>query len=131
MTMTDDRQASCEKRIAQHLASREESLAGLYASLDAEDAQGSDFYDEQREEIDNYALGITMQHSIRVDISTGGPGEWLEIPVERQRSGWEISGAVVFHFVDWFDHAERTVPEDSALYRYAEEIVETMWEDEI
>lgn len=84
-----------------------------------------------------FGLGISQKVLLRYEISTGGPGDWLEIvcneikhtsgpnwaPVEHM-DRLEVE-RVVYHFNDWFDHAERTVAEDSPLWQLAEWVAET------
>lgn len=68
-----------------------------------------------------YPLGVSVKRVLRVDLSTGGPGDWLEI--EQDSDDGEVLD-VSYHFNDWFDHAERRVDTGSALWHYAEWIAE-------
>lgn len=122
MTMTDK---DTRAELVKHRNSREASLAELYRQADADES--IDYRGDERDELDNYALGVSLQHQVRIDISTGGPAEWLIVDVDRANwGGWEIAGAVEFHYADWGTHDYDTVADDSALYRYAEECVEAM-----
>lgn len=66
-----------------------------------------------------FGLGVSERCVIRFDMSTGGPADWLEIIV----NGNTVE-RVVYHFADWFDHAEEDVPEGSELFELAERAVE-------
>jgi hypothetical protein len=63
-----------------------------------------------------YPLGLSVRRVMRVDLSTGGPGDWLEVELGDDNDVEDVT----YHFNDWFDHAERRVREDSALWRAAE-----------
>lgn len=106
---------SCAQRIADRLSSREEDFEKIFDAIDNDqEYEGQDAYDALHE----YALGISNYEVVRIDLSTGGPADWLECIVNRNSLV-----RVDYHFADWFDHAEMLVSEDSALWSYAESIV--------
>lgn len=72
--------------------------------------------DQASERLGEYPLGLSVRRVMRVDLSTGGPGDWLE--AELDDDGEVI--AVDYHFNDWFDHAERRVHQGDALWQAAE-----------
>lgn len=102
----------CSERIAENMLGREKSLSDIF-DLSDEDSDGDTLYE--------YPLGIETFQVIKVHLSFGGPADWIEITL----SDSEIK-YVVYHFADWFDHAEINVGESSPLYRYAEFIVEIL-----
>lgn len=73
-------------------------------------------YEEAAERISELPLGVSVKRVLRIDLSTGGPGDWLEADVDDDGT----VDSVTYHFNDWFDHAERTVDSGSALWRAAE-----------
>jgi hypothetical protein len=109
------RELKCEDRIDNELKDREEYLAGLYAMSD-EDS------DEAREQINEMAYGISTMKVTRVIWSGGGPADHIEI--FHDEAGID---RIEYVYQDWFDGARRPIThEDSAIYRYAEEILEGM-----
>lgn len=60
-------------------------------------------------------LGVSAQTVFRVELSTGGPADWLEIVCTGDTPAYEAGGEpyeierIVYHFADWGDHAERTL----------------------
>jgi hypothetical protein len=63
--------------------------------------------DAAMQRADEYPLGASRMIVHRVELSTGGPGDWLEVFCDADEPH-EIN-RVVYHFNDWFDHAERTL----------------------
>jgi hypothetical protein len=72
------------------------------------------------EELSEYPLAVSMERVVRVDLSTGGPADWLELFYQADESR---PHRIVYHFADWFDHAERTLDGDEF------DAVETAWGD--
>lgn len=133
-----DRNASCEQRIGAHMQSRTDYLAGLFAVMDGKVSTFAEDYPDQPEEMTaedaqermaELGLGSSVYRVLRVDLSTGGPADYLEAKLSEGPHGWEIVSAA-YHFADWFDHAERPIAEDSPLWRYLENIAEIMPSDE-
>lgn len=123
MTTDDHREQTCAQRVHTNLEMRAEQLAELFARAEADDQEMAEAgYDELAE----LPLGITVYEVLRIDLSTGGPGDWLEVKLGRGARRQAEVEAVAYHFADWFDHAEETVAEDSSLWRYAEHIAEMM-----
>jgi hypothetical protein len=106
------RELKCEDKIEAELKDREEYLAGLYAMSD-EDS------DEARENLNEMAYGISTMKITRVIWSGGGPADHIEI--FHDEAGID---RVEYVYQDWYDGARRPVPEGSAIYRYAQEILE-------
>jgi len=63
--------------------------------------------------MDEMPLAVSASTVFRVDLSTGGPADWLEVfcsgNTPRYDDGAESFEVerIVYHFADWFDHAER------------------------
>lgn len=90
-----------------------------YAERVADDAH--EYVTKLRDEenrLDEEFLGVNVAVTItmRVEISTGGPGDYLTAdidPTDREMSN------VRYHFAPWFDHASVSVESGSALYAVA------------
>lgn len=140
-----DRNTTCAERIAEHRNGRLSYIGALVdlataysvADLDAvtEDETTCDVLNElsqgeamTRDELNDAAqtamwelpLGITTQTVHRIDLSMGGPADWLEVFAD---SDGDIT-RVVYHFADWFDHAE--VELQGHDLRVAEEFARTV-----
>lgn len=76
-----------------------------------------------------FGLGLSRKVVLRFEMSTGGPADWLEIVCDEDPK-YSVPGIrlvvdrVVYHYADWFDHAEETVI-DGPLFELAEWIAET------
>ena len=110
---------TCAQRIGDHLRSREQYLTDIYKAIEKDES--IEGYEEASEALYEFALGISSYTTVRIDLSTGGPADWLECLVDRS-AGDLIN--VIYHFSDWFDHAEESVDVDSPLWNYADEMVE-------
>lgn len=86
--------ASCEERIPFRLESRLEDINDLLFRENSGDETASD-------EIFELPLGISEYSVVRIDLSTGGPGDWFECHIDKDGSIQVIE----YHFNDWFDHA--------------------------
>lgn len=76
-----------------------------------------------RERMDEMPLSVSRQVVHRIDLSTGGPADWLEVFMD---SGDESTIArIVYHFADWFDHAETVLDgaDFDAAERFAREVL--------
>lgn len=112
--MNTAKEATCAERIDQALASREEDIRQM-----TEKAEDSEYYGDE-ESIYEYALAISKYTVVKIELSWGGPSDYLECRVD-DRSGLF---SVTYHFQDWFDGAEREVSKDSPLWNYAEMMLE-------
>jgi hypothetical protein len=115
---------STEKRcvdvVKQKMLKRQLTLSEIYDAVEKEqEYEGQDALDY----LYDFALGISRHMIIRIDLSSGGPADWLEIKVYTDDKSHTIE-EVEYHISDWFDHASVLVPVDTPLYRYAEETVE-------
>lgn len=118
MTMTE-RDANCEQRLPGHLSGRLDSFREI---AKREQSNDSDVSEEAYEEHYEYPLAVTVQRVVRVDLSTGGPADWLEAFLG---DDGEIV-RIVYHFADWFDHASTEL--DGPDYDAAEEFLRTFVE---
>lgn len=117
------RDNSCELRIDSHLQSRNDYMLEMLAAID--DGIPFDGYEDAYDAFHEYPLDINTRKVITVQISTGGPGDWLEIHLYDDENSPEIY-RVEYHFNDWFDHASRVLDEKSPMYEYAERVVEML-----
>lgn len=117
-TMANDRQATCEQRIGAVMESREQYIAGLQKIIDGQ-ATSFDDEDQARARLDELPLSVQIERVLRIDLSTGGPADYITAKLSRESYGWAVTSAT-YHYADWFDHAERPIDEGSALWRMAE-----------
>lgn len=110
----ETKQATCAERITEEMKDREEYLQGLY-----DKAEESEYYGDE-ESIYELALSVDTKKMTTVCLSWGGPADYLDI-LWTERDG---IFTVTYRFEDWFDSAERRVEEGSALWQYAEMIIE-------
>lgn len=109
---------TCEDRIGSHMDSREDQIAEIIHRM-------SDGDDDAFNEYNEIVLGISEKMVIRIELSTGGPADWIEVAIDSGPRPLDYQIIYMkYHFADWFDHAEREIEEDSYLWRYAEEIVD-------
>ena len=122
--MSTETDKKCKDLIASHLEGRETDLEVIYDALDNGDdvdIDGDDLYDA----LHQLPLDIELVRSIKILLSTGGPSDWLECLIEGDGFDSYVRG-VQYHYADWYDHAEVTVSRDSVLFRYAQEVCESM-----
>ena len=112
--MMETKQATCAERIAEEMKDREEYLQSLQNRAE-EDENCNDY-----EEIYELALSVDTKKLTTVCLSWGGPADYLDI-LWTEKDG---IFTVTYRFEDWFDSAERKVQEGSALWQYAEMIIE-------
>lgn len=116
----ETKQATCAELIGQELEDRERELARLYAVIDSGD--GMDKEDEAYNEINEMAYGIEIKKIFKVIWSGGGPADWIEITTDENGDIEKVE----YIYQDWYDGARKQVEEDSAVWRYAEGILEMM-----
>ena len=131
------RQPTCEERLPAHREGRLADFRDLVALAcgddPAADTLGADRIEElgieaqldgdaRREDAETrmleYPLGVSAYTTFKVELSTGGPADWLEVVCTGDTPKYEATrddGAyyeverIVYHFADWFDHAEDTL----------------------
>lgn len=116
--MNATREATCSERIAAAMASEEENLKEIYEAIDSNDGT-MEAHEEAYESLHEYALGITTRKETVITLSWGGPASYLEVT----HDGSDIY-SVTYRFSDWFDTATQELEEGSALYRYAQEMID-------
>ena len=140
------KQPTCEERIAAHRESRLDDFRALIAlgnnpyepnesdletlrtdfgyDVEADDAEG--IQEKAYQAISELPLGVSRWEVINILLSTGGPGDWLEVKLYPRDSAGErpeIEG-ISYHFNDWFDHAEENLTGDDL--KTAESFVEAL-----
>lgn len=103
-------EAKCANRIRQAMADREADAKTYLEDPTADEAQ-------------DFALSIETDKLTTVCLSWGGPSDYLEILWFGNDFNWEIK-RVTYRFSDWFDTATEAVEEGSALWQYAEHVIE-------
>ena len=71
-----------------------------------------------RENIDNYLLGTTKYITVRLELSWGGPGDFILLQIDKETKE-AMQGT--YHYQDWFDGAVRT------LNRHELEVLEALY----
>lgn len=97
-------------------------LGSVVDVFDAWWDEAKDFLQDERDitqQMLEMPLALSTRISMRVELSTGGPGDWLEVGLDVDGYNRDVE-FVNYHFNDWFDHAERPVSEDSPLWAAAE-----------
>lgn len=113
----NETQLKCADLIAEKLREREEEVRSLQ-----ERANESEYYGDE-EEIYDFALSVQTDKLTTVCLSWGGPADYLEILWHGHSLAWEIK-RVTYRYSDWFDTATMDVEEGSALWQYAQFIIE-------
>jgi len=110
---------TCEDRVAGHLASRIRDLEQMQEALgeDGGVIEGEEVTsDEVLDMIEDYALAVDLRSTLIVTISTGGPGDQLEIEVINDGHGWELADtSAIYRFLDWGDGATRRTNDDAVM----------------
>lgn len=127
--MATENNNTCEARISAHLTSRIETFAALIKAAQGAaveemadwelaevtgytDTDRADYADEPyklqeeaQERIYDLPLAVTHSRMVRIDLSTGGPGDWLEAQIDEDGDITRIT----YWFNDWFDAAHRVL----------------------
>lgn len=145
------KQPTCAERIGEHMEGRLTDFRAIAELQDHDrdddmflptralemlgeyDAAASESHAEAAAEIlSSYPLGVTRYTTFRVDLSTGGPADWLEVVCRHDGSliaqlddGPHEVTRIVYHFSDWGDHAERQLDgaDFDAAERFARSVV--------
>ena len=119
--MTDQ---TCAERITDHMQSRADSAAELYAIIDSDTPAEIDGYETDAEQaqdrLNEWPLSVEVLRHVKILFGFGGPADWLDAELD---SEGDIR-TLYYHFADWFDHASTPVERDSPLWRYAESVAE-------
>lgn len=100
---------SLDEESAEELAERNTEDAALWIKKLRDEENKLD------EQVLGFAIKVTV--AVRVDLSTGGPGDWID--GEYDPSDGSLSD-VEYHFAPWFDHASVALNSASPLYRLLE-----------
>ena len=92
---------SCRERISGEWESRKQEMKRADKAL----AKGDQ---TELEELQDQVLSISKTTKFRIDLSWGGPQDFIEVEVDD--SGEIIGGS--YHFLDWFDGAEIELSEE-------------------
>ena len=111
------KEQTCSERIGAELEDREKQLAELFTKTESEDQEEAD---SAWEEIYEMAYGISQFKTYRVIWSGGGPADFIDITTDKEGDITRVE----YVYQDWFDGARKPVEEDSAVWRYAEMILE-------
>ena len=78
---------------------------------------------DQEGEWNNYPLAVSTYQLTKIELSWGGPSDFLEVKHE----GLEII-SITYYFQDWFDGAKREVEEGSNVWKYCATVIEARGE---
>jgi hypothetical protein len=70
------------------------------------------------ESLMEFPLGFSVMKVIKIELSTGGPADYLEVFIDPQYTDTIVR--VVYHFADWFDHAQMDVNDNDPLWEFAQ-----------
>lgn len=110
---------TCREIISSKLKSREKDYEDLIQEEGNALEEGD--YDKAGMRY-GFAAGISKYAVLKIEISGGGPADWLEAYVDIESSEPEMF-RLEYHYSDWFDHAQLLLSEDSPLFSLAEELV--------
>lgn len=107
----DTKERTCAELVRIKMQERESDIKALL------DNPESDWDDDP-------ALSVETVQVTKICLSYGGPADYLEAYWEKDRVNYDGVFRVVYRFSDWFDTATLEVEEGSALWNYANIIVE-------
>lgn len=113
-------QPTCADRIDESLENREEYLLEMMQAM--EDGKEFDGYDDAYEAFNDFPLAVTVVKTLKIELSAGGPADYLMVSLDDEN----YITRVVYHFADWFDHAETVVYPKSTMYEYVERLVDQL-----
>jgi len=114
---------TCQHRVEAELAGRIEQLKAMQAAIDlAED--DDDARDDAEQTLNEFPLHVDTKTTMVILLSTGGPGDQIEVEIEKVSNAWERADThVTYRFMDWFDGAT-TRTDDEDILRYVDGIIE-------
>jgi len=98
---------SCEQRIDKELKERIKDLKKVIQSEDP------------LEKINEYALALSKTVCYRLELSWGGPQDYFIFEYDPESKDL-IS--ITYHFLDWFDRAERNIGYNTKEWQILEEL---------
>lgn len=111
---------SCEQVIDSHMEDRNVYLENLNDIICDNDSEPEDVENALRE-LSEFPAGIESFKVIKIILSGGGPADWIEAKLDDD--GYVRS--MTYHWQDWGDHAQRKIKENSYLWEFAIQIVDT------
>ena len=111
---------TCEQLVDSQMQDRNEYLEGLNDII-GDNESDTEKVEEALREISEFPAGVESYKVIKITLSGGGPADWIEVKTDNESY---ILG-MEYHYADWFDHAERKISENSYLWDFAAQIVET------
>lgn len=116
--MTTKEKETCADKIGSELADREAEIKRLFDL--ANDSEDDNERDRAWEDLNSMDYGISESKVYRVIWSGGGPADWIEITTDK----YGTIEKVEYIYQDWFDGARKEVAENSAVWQYAEMMLE-------
>lgn len=118
------RQATCEERLPDHLEGRLEDMRSMVGWYDAWSQTRNHLRAEAAEtRLQEYPLylGVEKTYTLKLELSTGGPADFITAIVEDGRLR-----DVTYHFQDWFDGATKllTGVEREIVERYVSQLMD-------
>lgn len=111
---------TCEQLVDSQMQDRNEYLEGLNDII-GDNESDTEKVEEALREIMEFPAGVESYKVIKIVLSGGGPADWIEVKTDNE--GYILG--MEYHYADWFDHAERKISENSYLWDFAAQIVET------
>lgn len=99
------KQPTCEERIQERLQNR---LVGYRKLTELVKTGKWKEANEYMWDLKNDILATSKTTVYKVELSWGGPAAWFEV----WSDGPSSIERIVFHFSDWFDHAERELQDE-------------------
>lgn len=108
---------TCEQRIAGQWSGRREDFERMQKAIETRDNE------DDYTEIQEYPLALSKRVEIRLDLSTGGPADFLTYSVDPEDGSVE---RITYHFQDWFDGASLALTGDDfeAAENYLNQLID-------
>lgn len=111
---------NCEQIIDSQMQDRNAYLEELNDIIGDNESE-TEKVDEALRELGDFPAGIETFKVTKIILSGGGPADWIEIKTDE--TGHVLG--MEYHYADWFDHAERKVSENSYLWDFAIQFIDT------
>jgi hypothetical protein len=115
---TEDK--NCEQIIDSQMRNRNAYLEELNDII-GDNESDPEKVEEAIREMCDFPAHIESFKVIKITLSGGGPADWIEVKTDNDGYVRKMT----YHYVHWFDGAERKIPENSYLWDFAMQIVET------
>lgn len=102
-----DGERSCEQRIGDELKGRIEDLKEVVESEDPID------------KLNECALALSKIENYKLELSYGGPQDYFVFEYDAESK--ELT-SITYHFLDWFDGAERNLSPNSEEWKILEDV---------